>query len=342
MLPFSKYASPIFAQRKPNGNLGLLEDLRKIITLTLIADDYTNNKHPVSTLSHPTQHLAGKSVFCKLDCSQAYHCLLMGDQRSVEMLAFNFASKTFAYKRLAQGLSSSVSAISSFMREYLDPVVKADQCAPYVVDTGIAANNVTDLTRNIRAVLRCILQARLKLTIEKCHFGVRQVDFLGRTISSNGVSPQSHKFRKLLSKLRFPKTRKALQRYLGFLKFYRNYIPRIAENLNLFYKLLKAEVPIDITAELKGTFDSVNKALSDARQLALKQRIPGKQLVPMTDASFRSAGYALMVEDNLDHKIQSKRKTYAPVAFGSKIFSPRTTRDVDLLERILGNLHAIL
>ena len=29
-----------------------------------------------------------------------------------------------------------------------------------------------------------------------------------------------------------------------------------------------------------------------------------------------------MIEDNPDQKIQSKRKTYAPVAFGSKFFSP--------------------
>ena len=42
----------------------------------------------------------------------------------------------------------------------------------------------------------------------------------------------------------------------------------------------------------------------------------------MTDASFRSAGYALMIEDNPDQKIQSKRKTYTPVAFGSRVFSP--------------------
>ena len=125
VLPFSKYASPIFAQRKPNGKLRLLVDLRKINSL--IADDYTNNNHPVSTLSDAAQHLAGKSLFCKLDCSQAYHCLQMADQRSVEMLAFNFASRTFAYKRLAQGLSRSVSAFSSFMREYLNPVVKIDQ-----------------------------------------------------------------------------------------------------------------------------------------------------------------------------------------------------------------------
>ena len=62
VLLFSKNASPMFAQRKPNGKLRLLVDLRKINTL--IADDYTNNNHPVSTLSDAAQHLAGKSVFC--------------------------------------------------------------------------------------------------------------------------------------------------------------------------------------------------------------------------------------------------------------------------------------
>ena len=139
----------------------------------------------------------------------------MADQRSVEMLAFKFASRTFAYKRLAQGLTKSVSAFSSFLREYLDPVVKADQCAQYVDDIGIATNNATDLTLNIRAVFQCIRNAGLKLTIEKCHFRVRQVEFLGRTISSEGVSPQTHKIQFFLSKLRFPKSKKGFAAISG-------------------------------------------------------------------------------------------------------------------------------
>ena len=232
VLLFSKYASPIFAQKKPNRKLRLFVDLRKINTL--IADDYTNNIQSVSTLSDATQFLAGKSLFCKLNCSQASHCLQMADQRSVEMLAFNFVSRTFAYKRLAQGFSRSVSAFSSFMREYLDPVVETDQCSQYVDDIGIAANNPTDLTRNIRAVFKCIRQARLKLTIEKCLFGVRQVEFLGATISSEGVLPQSHKIQNFLKKVKFPKCKKALQHYLDFVIFYRKYIPRMAEKLNPF------------------------------------------------------------------------------------------------------------
>ena len=93
-LPFSKYASAIFAQRKPNGKLRLLVDLRKINTL--VADDYINNTYPVSTLTDAAQHMAGKNLFCKLDCSQAYHWLQMADQQSIELLAFKFASRTFA------------------------------------------------------------------------------------------------------------------------------------------------------------------------------------------------------------------------------------------------------
>ena len=108
VLPFSKYASPIIAQRRPNGKSCLLVDHQKINSL--LADDYTNNNHQVNALSDAARILAGKYLFCKLDCSQAYHCLKMVDQRSREMLAFNFASRTFAYKRLSQGLSRSVSA----------------------------------------------------------------------------------------------------------------------------------------------------------------------------------------------------------------------------------------
>ena len=172
VLPFSKNPSRIFAQRKPNGKLRLLVNLRKINSL--LADDYTNINQPVSTLSDAAQQLTGKSLFCKLDCSHVYHCLQTADQWSVQMLAFKHY---FAYKRLARGVSRSVSAFSCFMREYLYPVVKADQCAQNVDDNGIA----TDLTRNIWAVFQCIRKA---VTIEKCDFGVKQVEFLKRTISS--------------------------------------------------------------------------------------------------------------------------------------------------------------
>ena len=150
-LPFSKYASPIFAQRKPNGRLRLLVDLRKINNR--ISDDYINNGHPVSTLTDAAQHLAGKKLFCMLDCSQAYHVLQMADQKSVQLQAFIFASRTFAYLRLAQRLDRLRSSFSSFMREYLDKSIKADKRAQYVDDIGNATNTPEELKNNLRVLL---------------------------------------------------------------------------------------------------------------------------------------------------------------------------------------------
>ena len=46
----------------------------------------------------------------------------------------------------------------------------------------------------------------------------------------------------------------------------------------------------------------------------------------MSDASFTAAGYAIMIEDDPNQKLQSKRKTFAPVAFGSKTFNPTQTK----------------
>ena len=319
-LPFSKYASPIFAQKKPNGKLRLLVDLRKINNL--ISDDYINNNHPVSTLTDAAQHMAGKKLFCKLDCSQAYHCLPMADQRSVEMLAFNFASRTFAYRRLAQGLSRALSAFSSFMREYLDKVIKADQCAQYVDDIGIAANDADHLIKNLKATFECIRHAGLKLTMHKCHFGATEIDFLGRTITPEGVKPQKERITNFLEKTKFPKSKKALQRYLGFLNYYRNYIPRLSEKLAPFFQFLKKDEKVLVTTELIQQFNEINRELDKCSQLALKQPLPNKQLVLMTDASFTAAGYAILTEDDPNQKYSSVKKSYAPIAYGSKTFTP--------------------
>ena len=261
-LPLSKYASPITAQRKPNGKLRLLVDLRKINTL--IADDYFNNNHPVSTLTDAAQHMAGKNLFCKLDCSQAYHCLQMANQQSIELLAFNFAIRTIAYRRLAQGLSRSLPAFSSFIRKYLDPVIKADQCAQYVDDIGIATNTLEQIIKNLRAVFQCLRKTGLKLSMAKCHFGVQEVDFLGRTITTKGVAPQKQKITKFLEKFKFPRSKKVLQRYIGFLNYYRNYIPRLAERLTSFFQLLKTtdtKSKIPIIPDIMTEFTEINEAL---------------------------------------------------------------------------------
>ena len=317
-LPYSKYSSPIFAQRKPNGKLRILVDLRRINHL--LKNDYNQHNHPVTTIADAAKHMAGKKYFCKLDCSQAYHCLQMADEQSIQLLAFNFGSRTFAYLRLAQGLNRSLSAFNSTVREYVDALVKADKCAQYVDDIGIAAHTVDELLSNIEAVFQQIQKAGLKLSMAKCAFGHPQIDFLGRSITSKGVAPLEDKIDDFLKKVKLPTSVKSLQRYIGFVQFYRQYIPRLAEKLTPLYKLLQKDVKFQLNQQHKDIIFEINENLAKAAKLSLRLPLPDKQLVIMCDASEHAAGYVLLIEDYTETN-DGPMKMYAPVSFGSQRFT---------------------
>ena len=69
-------------------------------------------------------------------------------------------------------------------------------------------------------------------------------------------------------------------------------------------------------------FCSMNEVLDKCCQLALRESLLDEQLFLITDASLHAAGYAVLPEDDRNQKFTSKCKTYAPVAYGSKTFTP--------------------
>ena len=121
----SRYISPLFPQRKNSGRLRLLT---------------------------------------KLDCSQAYKCVQMADDISVQLVAINFASRTYAYNCLAQGLNNSLTRFSSFIRHYLDQCLASGNCTQFTDDIGKAATNFVKLVPSLREIFMCIRQSGLKLS----------------------------------------------------------------------------------------------------------------------------------------------------------------------------------
>ena len=67
----------------------------------------------------------------------------MADDSSVQILAFNFASRTFAYNGVAQGLNKSVTGFTSFVKHYLDRCLAANVCTQFM-DHFAAGLNILD------------------------------------------------------------------------------------------------------------------------------------------------------------------------------------------------------
>ena len=97
------------------------------------------DNQPVTTNSDAAQLMIRKKYFCMLESSQAYHRKQVSDIQSGQLLSFNLGSRLFACERLAQGLNRPVLGITVVNRENLDLVVKVDQYAQYVDDSGVVA-----------------------------------------------------------------------------------------------------------------------------------------------------------------------------------------------------------
>ena len=318
-IDYSKYSSPIFAQKKPNGSLRILIDLRRINFL--LRHDYESHNFPISSMADVGEYLAGKAIFSKLDASNAYHALKLKDDLSKQMLAFNFNGRTYAYQTLAQGLSRSVTAFSSFMRKYLDSCIASGKCFQYVDDIGSATNSQGEMIANLREIFKCIEKAGLRLSMKKCEFGVPKITFLGNTITSQGMAPNKKKVDLFLAKLKMPRTTKQVKRWIGFLQFFRAFLPSLSVKLIPFYRLLKNDTPFVIGPEHVESFKTLREDLSKATETYLRLPQAGLQYIIIADASFYGAGYVLMVEDHCKDR-RKEDKILAPVSFGSKVFNP--------------------
>ena len=64
--------------------------------------------------------------------------------------------------------------------------------------------------------------------LSKCAFAMNQVDFLGYTLSTDGVQPQK-RLTEAIRNFQRPSTKKEVKRFLGMASYYRDFIPMFAE-----------------------------------------------------------------------------------------------------------------
>ena len=272
-----------------------LIDLRRVNHL--LRNDYSDNNFLISNITDAVIHFAGNTLFTKLGCSQAYHCVQMVDPLSVQLLSLNFASRSYAYTRLAQGINKSLTRFSSFVRSFLHSCLAANLCTQFMDDIGCEVETFEQMIPTLRQRFDCLRNSGLLLTPDKCEFGMTSINFLGNTITPRGLIPGTEKIEKFLKTIKLAATVRQVKRLVGFVLFFRSFLAILAQNLMPWYKFLRKDVEFELQDDHLKSFETINKDLSQATKTNLRLAKARERHVILCDASYYSSGFVIMIED---------------------------------------------
>ena len=92
----------------------------------------------------------------------------------------------------------------------------------YLDDVLVASPTVQQHERDLRQLFAALARFGLVVNVNKCVFGVSEIEFLGHSVSQKGIKPLPAKVQAVRNFER-PQSVKALQRFLGMVNFYRRF-----------------------------------------------------------------------------------------------------------------------
>ncbi|KHJ44154.1 reverse transcriptase [Trichuris suis] len=215
----SKWATPIVPVLKRNGELRVCGDYRATVNASTKKDTY-----PLPTVTELMAALAGGVLFTKLDLTQAYQQLRVDDE-TAELLTLNTPKGLMEMTRLPFGVDVAPSIFQRFMDTCMAGLegVKA-----YLDDVLITGRSEEEHWKRVEDVLARLSEVGVRLRRDKCIFGVKEVEYLGFRIDSQGVHPTAEKV-EAIQKAPSPTNKTELQAFLGLLNFYSFFLPGKAE-----------------------------------------------------------------------------------------------------------------
>ena len=181
-------------------------------------------------------NLKGAQYFASLDLISGYHQLKIADDHK-ERTAFTTPCGFFHYVKMPFGLKNAVSDFQRTMEKALGPLLMKSCCC-YLDDIIVFGSTKEELYENLAKVFEALKKANLILKPKKCKFLLENLDFLGFSISKEGVRCSDKHIKDVLDWPK-PSNVKELQIFLGLCNYLRRFVPGFAHLASGLTKLLK-------------------------------------------------------------------------------------------------------
>ena len=303
----SPWASPIVLVRKKDGTLRFCVDYRKLNALT------RKDAYPLPRIDDALDTLAGSKWFTTLDLISGYWQVEMSDDDR-EKTAFCTPDGLFEFNVMPFGLCNAPATFQRLMDAVLAGL-QWSSCLVYLDDVIIPGKDFEDHLQNIRVVLERLRQAGLKLHPTKCHFGKKQVTFLGHIVSEDGVATDPQKISKVAS-WPVPISQHKVRQFLGLASYYRKFIKGFATVAKPLHRLTEKTAVFKWTTDCQVAFEKLRQQLVSPPILAFPDY--QKPFILDTDASNLGIGAVLsQVQDDGQERV---------IAYGSRVLSKAERR----------------
>ncbi len=211
----SPWASPVVVVDKKDGGSRLCIDYRGLNSKTHL------DAYPMPQITDILDSLQGAKVFSTLDLKSGYWQVEM-DLASVEKTAFITISGLYEFLCLPFGLKNAAASFQRLMEQVLREHTNRC-CMVYIDDIIVYSPDIQTHLQHLKQIFSSLHTAGLTLNLKKCKFICSSLDYLGHTITADGVNVNSDKVDAVKS-FPTPNTVKELQRFLGLAAWYHRFI----------------------------------------------------------------------------------------------------------------------
>ena len=184
--------------------------------------------------------LAGKRWFSTLDLASGYwQVSLSSEARS--KTAFATHSGRFQFRVMLFGFCNAPATFERLMDRVLQGL-RWSHCLVYLYDIISFGTTFDDSLDNLTLIFERLRSYGLQLKSTKCHLFQTSVPFLGHVVGRNGLECDPRKIEDVKT-WPVPDCLKSVRQFLGFVGYYRRFIPSFADLAELSVALTGKDVP---------------------------------------------------------------------------------------------------